>query len=122
MRRCGQITGSSVTDLGSWSCENEIWCSNVREQKLRLLDHLVGALLEKNRHLDTECLGGLEIDHQVELEGDLDRKLVRLRASQDAIGIDRCAPKVIRLVSSVGQETADFSEETVRIDGREAIA
>jgi len=75
MRRCGQITGLSVTDLGSWSCENEIWCSNVREQKLRLLDHLVGALLEKNRHLDTECLGGLEIDHQVELEGDLDRKL-----------------------------------------------
>ena len=28
-----------------------------------LLDHLVGTLLEKERHVEAERLGGLEIDH-----------------------------------------------------------
>ncbi len=29
----------------------------------RLLDYLVGALLEEPRHVDTERLGSLEVDH-----------------------------------------------------------
>src|SRR5712691_8545249 len=32
----------------------------------RLLDHLVGALLEQERHVETERLGGLQIDDQLE--------------------------------------------------------
>ena len=52
----------------------------------------------------------------------LDGKLARLRALEDAIDIGRRAPKIIDLVISVGQQAADFSEQTVRIDGREAVA
>ena len=36
--------------------------------------------------------------------------------------IGRCTPKIIVLVNAVGQYTADFSEVTERIDGRETIA
>ena len=45
-----------------------------------LLDHLVGALLKMQRHVEAERLGGLEIDRQFVLDRNLDRKLARLRA------------------------------------------
>ena len=70
------------------------------------------------RHVEAERLGGLEVDHQLKLDWGLDGKLARLRALEDAIGIGRCAPKIIGQVKSVGQQAADFSEETERIDGR----
>jgi len=77
-----------------------------------LLDHLVGALLELQRHVEAERLGGLEVDHQLELDRGLDGKLARLLALEDAIGIDRRAPKLIEPVISVGQQAAEFSEDT----------
>ena len=45
-----------------------------------LLDHLVGAPVERWRHVEAERRGGLAIDHQLELDWDLDGKLTRLRA------------------------------------------
>ena len=51
-----------------------------------LLDHLVGTLLEKERHVEAERPGGLEVDHQLELDRGLDGKIARLRALEDAIG------------------------------------
>src|SRR6266571_5360832 len=74
------------------------------------------------RHVEAERLGGLEVDHQLELDRGLDGKLTRLRAPQDAIDIDRSTPKIIEQVISVGQQAAEFSEETERIDGRKTVA
>jgi hypothetical protein len=62
------------------------------QSAVRLFDHLVGALLEMQRHVETERLGGLEVDHQLELDRGLDGKLVRFRALEDTIGIGRRAP------------------------------
>ena len=50
----------------------------------------------RRRHVEAERLGGLEIDHQLELDRGLDGKLARLRALEDAIGIGRRASKIIR--------------------------
>ena len=84
----------------------------------RLLDHLVGALLQKQRHFEAEHLGGLQIDRQLELHRGLDWKIARLRTLEDAIGIGRREPKIIDQVTSVGQQAAEFREGTGRIDAR----
>jgi hypothetical protein len=79
-------------------------------------------LIEVERTLSDQCLRGLQVDHKLVLDWELDGKLARLRALQDAIGIGRRAPKIIEPVKSVGQQAAEFSELTVRIDGRETVA
>ena len=66
-------------------------------------DHLVGALLENPRHVETERLGGFEVDHQLELDRSLDRKLARLRALEDAIGVNGSAPKIVDLLKRAVQ-------------------
>jgi hypothetical protein len=43
-----------------------------RSKRHTLFDHLVGALLELQRHAEAERLGGLHIDHQLELDRGLD--------------------------------------------------
>src|SRR5262249_2925195 len=87
-----------------------------------LFDHLVGEQLQRVGHLNAQRPGGLEVDHQFELDGGLDGKLARLRASQDAIGILCCAPKHIERLLSVGKQPAEFSEVAERIDGGKTVA
>ena len=86
------------------------------------IDHLICLGEQHGRNIEAERLGGLEVDHHFELDWGLDGKLARLRALEDAIGIGRRAPKTIGQVNSVGQQPADSSEETVRIDDRKTIA
>src|SRR5215831_6575966 len=62
-------------------------CSNTGVQRPDLLDHLVGELLEVQRHVEAKHLGGLEVDHQLELYRNLNGKLARLLTAQDAVGI-----------------------------------
>ena len=47
----------------------------------RLLNHLIRAYQQRLRDRDAECLGRLEIDHQLELGRLLDGEASRLRAS-----------------------------------------
>jgi hypothetical protein len=57
-------------------------CANAR-----LSDHLVGAQQERFGDRQAERLGGREIDDEVELGRLLDRKVARLRPSQNLIDI-----------------------------------
>jgi hypothetical protein len=43
--------------------------------------------LEKRWHLEGQCLGGLQIDHQLELGRALDRQLTRFSALEDAVDV-----------------------------------
>src|SRR5262245_30865695 len=74
------------------------------------------------RHVEAECLGGLEVNNKLELDRGLDWKLARSSTLEDAIDIRRRTPKIIDQVISVGQQAADCSELTVWINGWEAVA
>ena len=47
-----------------------------------LFDHLVGAREQRRRHVEAERLGGLEVDHELELDRLHDRQVGRLFAFQ----------------------------------------
>src|SRR5215467_6164168 len=86
------------------------------------LNHLVGALLEKPRHVQSECLGGLEVDHQLEFERRLHGKFARLRPAQNTIRIARGAAVVVNKVDAVGEQPTLLGEAAIRIYGRYAMA
>ena len=88
----------------------------------RLFDHFVGERKQLVWNLEAQRLGGLEVDHQLELDRSLNGKLARLRALEDAIGVGCCTPIIVDEIISVGQQATDFSVEPVRIDCREAVA
>ena len=67
------------------------------------LEHLVGALLkDRQGHVEVEGLGGLQVDHQLELDRGLDRKLARLRALEDTIDIASRAPVLVDRIGRLG--------------------
>ena len=62
--------------------------TNAPQQTASLFDHLVGAGEQRGRHGEAEHPGGLDIDDQLELGRLHDRQVRRLRALEDAAGID----------------------------------
>jgi len=71
-----------------------------------LFDQPVGALLERQGYVETECIGGFEIDVQFVFDRGLNGKLSRLLALEDAIGVAGRATKIVDLVVSVGQKSS----------------
>jgi hypothetical protein len=78
--------------------------------RVQLFDYLVGECAQFIRYSQSECLGSLHVDHQLELDRSLDRKLARLFAFEDAAGIGRRAPALIDKIRTVGDQAAAFSE------------
>ena len=64
------------------------------------LDHLVGELLEMQRHVDPECARGFEVDHQVELGRFLDGEIGGLRTLQDSMHVTGGAAEQVDVATS----------------------
>src|SRR4029450_9925857 len=58
------------------------------QQKELLFDHLVGAVLERLRHGDAECLRSPEVDDQLDFRCLLHRKIVGLLSLENPAGVD----------------------------------
>jgi hypothetical protein len=67
----------------------------------RSFDHLVGACEERRRDFDAERLGGLKIDHQIELDRQLDRQIGGLSPLENLTRIDAGLTINIRNIGSV---------------------
>ena len=50
------------------------------QQTAALFDHLIGELLEMQRHVEAQRFGCLQVDHELELGGLIDRQVGRLFA------------------------------------------
>src|SRR5262245_4303630 len=76
-----------------------------------LLDHLVSAYQERFGNFESKSLGGLEVDHQLELCGRLNGQLPWFLAPQDAISIGCRALITVIGVASIRQQSAASSEK-----------
>jgi hypothetical protein len=72
--------------------------THAAQQRSSLFDHLVGEQLHRIGDGKTERLGGLEVDHQLELRRQLDRQIGRLRAFEDAIDIPCRLTELLRSI------------------------
>ena len=60
-----------------------------REQ---LFDHVIRPLQERSGHRQPESLGGLQVDHQLELRGLLDGEVGRSCAFEDSVDVGGRVP------------------------------
>src|SRR5262245_46470944 len=109
-RRCWHGSFVPIGDLSR--------CSKLSQ----LFDHLVGDLLKMQRHVNTKCLGGLDIDHQLELRGLLDRQIDGLLTLENPTGVDSIQTMRIRKTASVAYQAAGLGILAERKDRSHAVA
>ena len=63
-----------------------------------------------------------EVDHELELDGGLDREIARLFALQYSIDIRCGTPKLLDKIRTIRDQSANFCEGPGPIDGRDTVA
>src|SRR6516162_1497234 len=84
-------------------------------------DHLVGASGEHRRHVETQRLRGLKVDHQLVLGRLLYRQVRRLCTTKNAIDVSGRPSPLIDLVDSIGNEAALSGMKGKWIDRRQTM-
>src|SRR5207344_868441 len=87
-----------------------------RSKNQALFDHLVGTAQERDWNGKAECLGGLEVEEQLDFSGLLNRQVGRLIAFENPAGVDACCPECVRKTASIAHQAAGRGELTKLID------
>src|SRR6266566_3409069 len=93
-----------------------------RHAAKQLFDHLVSELLEMQRHLEAQRLGGLEIDDQLKLCRHLQWKIGRLLTLEDAVDVPCRQAKLFAANVTIRDQAARFRKKAIEIDRRHAVA
>src|SRR5207244_3922124 len=81
-----------------------------------LFDHPVGATEQRERESDSERLGGLEVDVELDFCGLLDRQIGWFFALENAAGVDASQAVVICNAASVTHQATGGDERPMLID------
>jgi hypothetical protein len=81
-----------------------------------LFDHLVGALLQRQRHGEAKRLGGLEVDNQFVLGRRLHGEVGRPLAPEDAVDVAGRLLEQVEEIRSVGDQAAGGDEVASSVD------
>src|SRR5205807_9363000 len=92
------------------------------QQTTLLFDHLIGAREERSRHVDAERLGGLEVDHEPEVGGLLDRQVTDFGTFENPIDITRSSSKHVNFVRSIGNQTAVRRKKREIVHGGQTVS
>src|SRR5215213_1605540 len=87
-----------------------------------LLDHLVGLSEELLWDVETQRLGGFEVDDQLECGRLLDRHVRRIGTLEDLSGVNAHQAKGRRKARSIADEAAGPGELTPGVDRRNGMA
>src|SRR5215218_10818744 len=69
-------------------------------------DHLIGALLKMQWHIESERFGGPEVEHQLELRRLYDRQVARFGALENSASVDTRLAIRIRQAGAVANQAA----------------
>jgi hypothetical protein len=119
-----RANGVRSLDVSCWQCHPVAHPALVAGDALTALsfDHLVRAQQNRLRHSKAERLGRFDVDGHLEFDRQLNGKVRRLCATEDAIDIGGGATKDISYVWPVGKQTAAFDGVGRRIDGRHIVS
>src|SRR5215475_2069347 len=95
--------------------------THASQQTSILFDHLAGPERQSWRDVQSDDVGGLEVDYQLVLGRCLNRQFARFLAAQNAISIG-CSPSpLIDLIRPIGHQPALSCEISERIDSWQAV-
>src|SRR6267142_5391789 len=77
---------------------------------VRSLDHLIRPPQQRRRDCQPERLGGLEVDHQLELRGLLDGQVAGLGTLENLAYVGRGAPPHIRNLRAIGHKAPSIDK------------
>src|SRR6202035_4094396 len=89
----------------SGSCQQE---TQAPQQMASLFDHLVSPEDQRRRHIQTDGLGGFQVDREYELRRLLDRDVGRRNAVESLADFIRPAKEVVRIVWRIDQKCLSF--------------
>ena len=86
-----------------------------------LFDHLIGAFEQWPRHRHTQCLRGLEIDHQLILGRRLHREIAGFFAFQNTVDVTGYVPNLVVEISPVRHQSAGGGKKAKGEDRRQFV-